>query len=145
MVATGWGLTAVIKSAGEFVKLRTSEDPDDYHRAASEQAPLDVWWDVVDQFPEMRMWVAHNKTVPVEILEALARDSDARVRWHVASKNRLPAALLERLAADPDEFVRRRVVRHKHASVAVLQLLGKDESEGIRATALERLSRLVDR
>ena len=28
----------------------------------------------------MRQWVAHNKTVPIEVLAIRARDPDARVR-----------------------------------------------------------------
>ncbi|WP_139983894.1 hypothetical protein [Nocardioides litoris] len=69
----------MIETAEEFVRLRTSEDPDDYNRAAREEASEATWRDVVDRFPEMRVWVAHNKTVPLSVLEILRKDPDERV------------------------------------------------------------------
>jgi len=65
-----------ITSADEFVRLRTSESPEDYRRAASEDAPLDVWYAVIADHPEMRFWVAQNKTVPTAVLELLSEDAD---------------------------------------------------------------------
>ncbi|MGO4249462.1 hypothetical protein AB4Y87_19790 [Paenarthrobacter sp. RAF54_2] len=78
----------MIQSAAEFVRLRSSEDPAEYHRAAHEEADVSVWLDVIDKYPDMRFWVAHNKTVPLEILELLASDPDVRVRSFVATKER---------------------------------------------------------
>jgi hypothetical protein len=37
----------------------------------------------------MSEWVAHNKSIPVEIMEILADDTNERVRFNVATKNRL--------------------------------------------------------
>jgi hypothetical protein len=96
----------VIASADEFRDLRTSEDNEQYLRAAHDEAPISVWTDVIKRFPDMRMWVAHNKTVPVEILEVLAGDLNVQVRYTVARKRKLPESLQLRLAADPDESVR---------------------------------------
>ncbi len=79
-------MPGVIDSAEEFVRLRTSEDPDDYRRAAHEAASDDTWRDVIERFPDMRFWVAQNKTVPLSILETLRHDPDQRVRWMVRSK-----------------------------------------------------------
>src|ERR1700722_5169753 len=103
----------MIQSATEFVRLRSSQDPAEYARAAKESAPLDVWREVIEEFPEFRRWVAYNKTVPLDILLVLADDADPSVRWQVAAKNKLSPELLERLANDEDESVRQRVVRHK--------------------------------
>jgi hypothetical protein len=133
-------LTEVIPSAEEFVRLRSSKDPAEYQRAAADNAPLNVWHDVLHRFPAYRRWVAHNKTVPIEILTILAKDSDSEVRWHVASKNKLTVELIEALADDPDETVRSRIVRHKRLPLSVLERMRHDPSEVVRAAAAERLS-----
>ena len=41
----------MITSAEEFRDLRLSEDPAEYDRAAMEEAPLQVWRDVISRFP----------------------------------------------------------------------------------------------
>src|SRR5262249_30672705 len=87
-----------IESAEEFVRLRTSERPEDYLRAAREPASSEVWDAVIDDHPDMRFWVAQNKTVPHSVLERLAVDPDSRVRWMVARKRKAGAALLAALA-----------------------------------------------
>ena len=76
----------VIDSAEEFVRLRSSENPAEYNRAALEEASEGTWRDVIERFPEMRFWVAQNKTVPLEVLEILRHDPDERVRRMVRSK-----------------------------------------------------------
>ena len=76
----------MINSAEEFVRLRSSEKMDEYLKAAWDEAPFEVWLEVIKKYPEMREWVAHNKSIPVEILEILAADADKRVRFMVALK-----------------------------------------------------------
>jgi hypothetical protein len=76
----------VIDSAEEFVRLRTSEDPAEYNRAARDSASISTWLDVIDRYPQMRQWVAHNNTIPLEILEQLRNDPDEHVRWMVLQK-----------------------------------------------------------
>ena len=57
----------MINSAEEFVRLRTSEQKEEYSKAVEDEAPISVWLDIVDRFPEMKEWVVHNRTVPLEI------------------------------------------------------------------------------
>ncbi|WP_353953193.1 hypothetical protein V6K52_07120 [Knoellia sp. S7-12] len=76
----------MIESAEEFVRLRSSEDPTEYNRAAHEEADVATWRDVLTRFPDMRVWVAQNKTVPLEVLEDLRHDPDERVRSMVRAK-----------------------------------------------------------
>ena len=76
----------VIESADEFVRLRLSRDPEEYGRAAHEEAAESTWRDVIERFPEMRFWVAQNKTVPLGILELLRDDPDSRVQSMVRAK-----------------------------------------------------------
>lgn len=76
----------MIESADEFVRLRTSDDPAEYRRAAHDDAAERTWRDVIARFPEMRFWVAQNKTVPLSVLEDLRNDPDERVRSMVRAK-----------------------------------------------------------
>ncbi|MFC9682731.1 hypothetical protein [Streptomyces sp. NPDC056948] len=131
----------MIESAEEFIRLRFSDAPEEYGRASSEPAAPDVWREVIERHPEARFWVAHNKTVPLEILQVLANDSDPRVRSMVASKRKLTPDLLTTLAADPDESVRLAVARHKSVPRNVLQQLRTDIWEEVREVARDRLER----
>jgi hypothetical protein len=76
----------VIESAEEFVRLRSSEIPEEYRLAAHDRADESTWREIVDRFPEMRFWVAQNKTVPLSILEVLRDDPDEQVRSMVRAK-----------------------------------------------------------
>lgn len=132
--------TVTIYSAEEFRRLRLSEDKSDYDRAAHEDAPIEVWYDVIERYPDLREWVAHNKTVPLEILAVLAKDPDSKVRGTVAMKRKLTPELLRELADDPDESVRADVARHRRAPRDVLERLAEDSWRGARDMARERLS-----
>ena len=114
----------MIASAEEFAVLRAEDDP----RATHDPAPEEVWRAVIRQFPQLRGWVAHNKTVPVAILRVLAEDPDPRVRHAVAMKRKNSPEIFERLARDPDEKVRVQVARNAKAPPHVLQMLRADTS-----------------
>ena len=99
----------MIATAQEFKRLRESADPEEYGRAASDEATLDVWLEVIDEMPEMpemRFWVAQNKTVPIEIHELLSVSADAQVRGMVARKRKITESIAVRLASDPIQTVR---------------------------------------
>jgi hypothetical protein len=128
-----------IESAEEFVRLRTSDVREEYERASSESAAESVWMDVIERHPDMRAWVAHNKTVPLSVLRTLASDEDARVRWMVASKRKLDHALFELLSRDSDDGVRARVAANSKAPREVLVALASDEAERVRDAARRRL------
>jgi hypothetical protein len=91
-----------MNSAEEFIRLRTSGDPAEYLRAAREEAPVAVWREIIERHPDMRSWVAHNRTVPVEVLAILARDPSSDVRHSVAMKIKLPLELILDLAKTGD-------------------------------------------
>lgn len=128
----------MINSAEEFVALRTSGNADEYGRAAREEAPLAVWRELVESYPEMRRWVAHNKTVPVEILAVLVGDPDPEVRWAVALKRKLTLEMFEKLSNDEEESVRLRVVHNRKTPEQLLRRLVDDKSRIVREAARER-------
>jgi hypothetical protein len=125
----------MIATADEFVRLRGKND----ERATRDAAPEAVWMDIIRKYPDMRVWVAHNKTVPASVLEVLASDSDPDVRLVVAMKRKCEPAILELLARDTDERVRERVVFNAKTPVPVLEILAKDPSERIADAATVRL------
>jgi len=130
----------MIDTAKEFVDLRSSERPEDYLRAANETAPLEVWTEVLSNYPEMKVWVARNKAVPIEVLEQLALDPDWRVRHAVAMKNKLAEALMLSLAKDANSAVRERIAHNKNASDHVLQRLTQDTEFSIAIIARQKLA-----
>ena len=131
----------MINSAEEFVKLRCSECQQDYLKAAHDSASLEVWMEVVSKFPHMKVWVAHNKTVPIEVLRYLASDADWRVRHAVATKNKLSNDLMVLLAGDADESVRLRIAYNKRTDLTTLEKLANDESQLVSSVAQHRLNR----
>ena len=76
----------MIESADEFRRLRESENREEYLRAAHDEAPVEVWMEVIRRWPDMRFWVAQNKTVPVSVLQVLVNDPDENVRDMVQRK-----------------------------------------------------------
>jgi hypothetical protein len=130
----------VITSAEEFVALRNSTEQAEYSRAANESAAEEVWLDVIAKYPEMRSWVAHNKTVPLGILRLLAKDPDAHVRWWVAQKRKADQALLEDLANDADPSVRQRVAFNGSTPLSVLRMLEKDNEPLVANAARSRIT-----
>ncbi|MFI8127055.1 hypothetical protein [Acinetobacter sp. ABJ-A23_2] len=129
----------MISSAEEFVFLRTSEIFEEYTRAAYDDASDVVWMDVISKFPEMREWVAHNKTVPLDILEILARDTNESVRSTVASKRKLSPELFDLLSQDKSEAVRERIACNKKVPIHILRRLVNDPTMFVRETALKRI------
>ena len=129
----------MIDSAAEFVRLRQSEIPEEYMRAANEEASHAVWVEVVDNYPDMRQWVAHNKTVPLSVLEVLAADPQSTVRHTVAMKRKLSPELFEALAKDPDETVRAAVARNPKAPMDVLSRLCRDAVALVSSAARSRV------
>lgn len=133
----------MIKTAEEFIRLRNSDKPEEYRRAATEAAETGLWIEIISQFPEMKVWVSHNKTVPLEVLDALAHDPDRAVRLKVATKNKLSDDLYRLLASDADDGVRQRISFNKNTPRDVLERLSRDTNNLVSVPALERLERLT--
>lgn len=130
----------MIESADEFVRLRSSEDPAEYRRAASEPATDAIWFEVLDRFPHMASWVAHNKTVSDVVITRLATHDDPRVKHTLAMKRRCPPAVLERLASDPDAGVRASVARNKKAPLEIIHRLAADPEPHVAGAAAAALA-----
>jgi len=128
----------MIKTAEEFIKLRTSTIPEEYGRAGCEEAPYEVWIELIEKHPEMRVWVALNRTISVELQMILARDENSCVRSSIAGKYPLNRDLYEILAKDEDERVRGRIAYNKKTPLDILEkMMDEDVEELVRASARE--------
>ena len=132
----------IIESAEEFVRLRESTDPADYNLATLSDASLSVWLDVICRFPEMKRWVVHNKSVPMQILEKLSFDDDLDVRIAVATKRKLSRSIFDRLAIDKDLMVRKTLAWNAKLPADILELLRQDSEAFVRSAAEERIAAL---
>jgi hypothetical protein len=130
----------MIETAEEFVALRSSQIKDEYDRAAMEEAPVSVWHEVISEYPDYRKWVAHNKTVPLEILEELCVFS-SDVRRFIASKRKLTLKLFELLSNDLDANVRVEIAANNKAPRTVLESLLMDADEDVVSAAKNNLER----
>lgn len=128
----------MIGSADEFHRLRTSDDHEEQRRASLEPAEERVWIDIVERYPSLRRWVAHNKTVPLSILGVLATDRDPEVRSAVAMKRKLDRKMFELLARDPEPSVRCRLAWNRKTPVDLLAKLASDPEDFVANAARER-------
>ena len=131
---------AVIESAEEFVRLRCSENMEDYHRAAHEEASEAVWRLVIEKYPDMKIWVVRNKTVPLTILKHLAEDDSETVRTDVAMKRKLSRELFEKLASDTSVSVRHAIGNNPKVPMDILQVLADDSDDWLREKVREKLA-----
>ena len=68
-----------------------------------------------------------NRTVPIQVLEILARDNSSRVRTQVASNPDTPIEILNQLAFDSDSEVLNALTRNQNTPVNVLEYLGVEK------------------
>ncbi|MBZ4420461.1 hypothetical protein [Myxococcus sp. RHSTA-1-4] len=129
----------MIDTAEEFVRLRMSDKQEEYSRAAHETAEESVWLDVIRRFPEMRKWVAHNKTIPPSIIAVLASDPDPAVRDMIAMKRRAGPAVLLKLSHDSSAGVRQAVAMNAKVPMEILRQLANDPDEDVAEAARGRL------
>jgi hypothetical protein len=129
----------MIETADQFVLFRTSEDIELYQKAANEPATEDTWQEVIKRYPNMRVWVARNRTVPLSILEILSCDENADVRYAVAMKRKSSQDILQRLAQDPDESVRLKVALNPKTPKVLLEQLLHDKWSRVVEEAKNRL------
>ncbi|WP_146057193.1 MULTISPECIES: hypothetical protein [unclassified Streptomyces] len=129
----------MIESIEEFLHLSASDDPREHRKAITEEAPEQIWIDLINGFAAERAAIAMNKTLPLSVLDILSRDPDSRVRSLVAMKKKLTPEILDRLARDEYEPIRHRVAQHKNTSMETLEVLRRDSWEQVRETADEHL------
>ncbi|MDQ0586425.1 hypothetical protein [Variovorax paradoxus] len=124
----------MIESAEEFSRLRLSSIKEEYDRAAHEEASVEVWIDVIENYPELRQWVAHNKTVPLAILKYLV-ENHPEANLFVADKRKLSPELFDILSKDENYLVRERIAINAKTPIHILENLSKDSIEDVAQAA----------
>jgi hypothetical protein len=87
-----------IESAEDYFAGMYSDDHEVRRSAVTGEAEAEVWEAALRDYPDRHGAVALNKNLPVEILDALARDNDPRIRRLIAQKRRLSEATFNLLA-----------------------------------------------
>lgn len=128
----------MIESAEEFVRLRTSEDIAEYQRSAHDAAPDEVWFDVIERYPEMREWVALNKSISEQVIRRLFDTGDRKTLYFLAMKRKTPSDLLLQLCTEADESIRLRLAHHPKLPPAAIEILAKDDWEEVREVIQKR-------
>ena len=131
----------MIASAEEFIRLRTSDLKEEQDRATHESADATVWVDLITNFPGYKVWVVQNKTIPIEILETLAKDEDAEVREAVARKSKINDRIFNWLAVDTDENVRYALICNTKLPKDKKRLIDTERSEWLKKALHEQLSK----
>lgn len=132
----------MIKSAEEFIKLRTSEIKEEYDRAVHDSADISIWIEVIEKHPDYKEWVIHNKTVPIEILELLTFDDDPNVRSAVARKRKINDRIFMTLSRDKDENVRYALMCNTNLTIDKLKQIEIGESDWLDKQLRERINEI---
>ena len=119
----------MIESAEHFKKLRLSEDLEEQRLSTLDSADIEVWYEVINKYPELREWVVANKTIQIEILEHLATDSDSKVRYAVARKRKINDSIFNLLKSDPDETVRHSLLYNTKLPLEKKRQIKVDDSD----------------
>jgi hypothetical protein len=88
-----------------------------------------------DPDADVRYYIAQNSNTPVTTLEKLASDPDADVRYYIARNSNTPVTTLEKLASDPNAAVRYKIARNANTPVTTLEKLASDPDAAVRREA----------
>lgn len=80
-----------------------------------------------DEEAKVRYEVAKNPNTPIDILTKLAEDENSDVRWGAIRNPNTPADILRELAEDKEWYVRYEVTRNPNTTVDILRKLAEDE------------------
>lgn len=135
----------MIKSADEFIRLRTSEIKGEYDRSAHDTAEMSTWIEVIEKYPDYKKWVIHNKTVPVEILERLTLDKDPKIRSAVARKRKITDKIFLLLSRDNDENVRYALMCNTNLTVDKLKQIETTDSDWLVKQLREKIKEIENK
>lgn len=131
----------MINSAEEFIRLRTSDVGLEQEKATHDNADDTVWVDIIQRFPEFSVWVIHNKTIPIHILEMLAQNNDEAVREAVARKRKINDLIFSILSIDKSESVRHALICNRKLPNEKKKLIPVGDSNWLQRALEEQLAR----
>jgi hypothetical protein len=125
----------MIHTAEEFIRLCLSKDANDCQTSLSSEASLQVWNDVIENYPSNMIDVAQNRTIPDEIMIKLVDRGDKYVRDILAQKRRLTPSLFSVLASDSNEMVRGTIAANAKTPLEIVEQLMSDPVEEVKRIA----------
>ncbi|MDX6019778.1 hypothetical protein SIL08_05705 [Scandinavium sp. V105_16] len=127
-----------INSVEEFLELINSDDPANRMRSGTESASLSVWLNIIEKYPEFKVWVARNRTVPKEVIGILCVDPDPIVRHAISIKYPLDIEVYSKLAEDKDESIRSSLAYNRGFPIFLLKKMAEnDPSDFVKKNASE--------
>ena len=108
--------------------------------------------DIESMSTDEKINLAKNKNASPEILEKLADDEDANVRYYVAENPKTPADILKKLAREDEESgVRQAVAYNPNTPADILKKLAEDKDDDVKwavaantKTPVDILKKLAD-
>lgn len=129
----------MISSAREFILLCASQRELDVAKSLQDEAPLEVWEDLIFNFKTYQIDVAQNRTIPAEIMKELANQGDEIVRSILAEKRKLPFDLFHYFSKDPSPLIRKIIAANQKTPIDIVENLANDEDEDVASVARFRL------
>lgn len=127
-----------IKTAEEFKRYAESDEDAEFSKTQW-PASDDVWFSVLEKYPELSRSVAFNNTISMGVLDRLSVSGDWVTRCDVAMKRRISRDIFEKLSMDPDSAVRKRIALNPKVPGDILARLANDVDESVAEAAKERL------
>jgi len=125
----------MIVSAIDFIRMCSSNDPDEVNQTLWDEAPIDVWKEIIVRHPDKCIDVAQNRTIQDDIIKMLSLCADVNVRTLIAEKGNSPIDVLTSLSKDADERVRRKVAANRKTPIGILEYLVADPVESVSSVA----------
>jgi len=133
----------MIESADEFLKLRESDVASEQYRASHDGADISVWLDIIKSHPEFKIWVIHNKTVQIEVLEMLCVDENPEVRSAIARKRKINDKIFNLLRVDSDENVRYNLICNTKLGIEQINTIRVNDSDWLKTQLDDRISTII--
>jgi len=131
----------MIYTIEEYLKLADSENAEDNKKTIDEELSQNIIRCIINDYPERKSWLIHNKHISVETLRMLSTDNDVDVRFTIAMKKKCDREIFETFIMDPDFSVRMAVVRNNKLPLDLLKKMTEDNDIEISREATQTLEK----
>jgi hypothetical protein len=131
----------LISNIDEYIKLADNDNLEDNNRVKNEELSSSVIFEIIQNYPERKSWLVHNKHIPIEILKLLSKDEDIDVRFTIAMKKKCNRSIFEVLMNDSDFSVRMAIVRNNKLPIDLLEKMLNDSEPEISDEAMNMLKK----
>lgn len=130
----------MISNINEYLYLAASDNKSDNNRIINEELSSELISEMIKNYPQRKLWLIHNKFIPVKILQELATDDNDDVRFTIAMKKKCNRVTYEKLLRDKNYSVRLAVIRNKQLPIDLLEKISNDMNDEIHEDAKKILA-----